>query len=495
MQEVDQIAYDESDRIIDTKWWHIFLDNNKQYTGATQLTNVVTTTYSQNKMIYNSAIGNYYYNSSKPHALTDVEISYNHSPTTISLNRCDLTYTLFNKVKTINEGDYNYEIKYYPTQQQAVSTLLKNDTIISKKLYADKTFEIDSATNTKYFYVYAYGQPVAVFIQVGSDTIRPYFIHTDHLGSVDVITDKNRNIVDDMEFDVWGNRRSWNFWIWNDTVQHLIDRGFTGHQHLDKFALINMGGRMYDPVVAQFLSPDPYVQMPENPQNYNRYAYALFNPMHWTDPTGLFLNPIFDWDGNLLGTDNLGIQGEAIIMAGKDFIQGMSHEEALAKGTLRSNLPLVFDPNVLNKIDNQTASFWKRPDWDGYLTKAEADAWWQAGTGSPLFVDMAKIFLPGVTVKDFDENGFYSKNFIWNLSNTGKVYGTLDMTLLDATTGEVRIGYVNPNVSPNGLVMDRYDFGLDGRIFRDAATRIGRPSGSGRDFDIHGYGRARVPLK
>ena len=45
---------------------------------------------------------------------------------------------------------------------------------------------------------------------------------------------------------------------------------------------INMNGRMYDPVTAQFLSPDPYVQMPDNPLNYNRYAYCIFNPIMYT---------------------------------------------------------------------------------------------------------------------------------------------------------------------------------------------------------------------
>jgi len=107
---------------------------------------------------------------------------------------------------------------------------------------------------------------------------------------------------------------------------------------------------------------------------------------------------------------------------------------------------------------------------------------------------MSKIELPGVTVRDFDANGYYSKNFIWGLSNTGKVYGTLDITLLDRTTGEVKIGYVNPNVSPNGLVLDRYDFDYDGRFFRDFATWYGKPSGNGKSFDIHGYGRAKVPI-
>jgi RHS repeat-associated protein len=89
-----------------------------------------------------------------------------------------------------------------------------------------------------------------------------------------------------MSFDAWGNRRDRANWTQPDTAVHLIDRGFTMHQHLDVFKLINMGGRVYDPVVQQFLSPDPYVQAPDNTQNLNRYAYCLNSPLMYTDPTG-----------------------------------------------------------------------------------------------------------------------------------------------------------------------------------------------------------------
>jgi hypothetical protein len=47
-----------------------------------------------------------------------------------------------------------------------------------------------------------------------------------------------------------------------------------------------MNGRVYDPVVARFLSPDPYIQAPGMPQNYNGYVYALNNPLVYTDPSG-----------------------------------------------------------------------------------------------------------------------------------------------------------------------------------------------------------------
>jgi len=50
-----------------------------------------------------------------------------------------------------------------------------------------------------------------------------------------------------------------------------------------------MNGRMYDPIVGRFLSPDPFVQAPDFSQSYNRYAYALNNPLIYTDPSGEFV--------------------------------------------------------------------------------------------------------------------------------------------------------------------------------------------------------------
>jgi hypothetical protein len=47
-----------------------------------------------------------------------------------------------------------------------------------------------------------------------------------------------------------------------------------------------MNGRVYDPLTAQFLSPDPYIQAPGNWLNYNRYSYCLNNPFKYTDPSG-----------------------------------------------------------------------------------------------------------------------------------------------------------------------------------------------------------------
>jgi RHS repeat-associated core domain len=69
----------------------------------------------------------------------------------------------------------------------------------------------------------------------------------------------------------------------------------TGHEHLYDLGLINMNGRMYDPLMSAFLSPDKYMQDPTTQQGFNRYAYCMYNPLKYVDPSGELY---FGWNGN-----------------------------------------------------------------------------------------------------------------------------------------------------------------------------------------------------
>jgi RHS repeat-associated protein len=83
----------------------------------------------------------------------------------------------------------------------------------------------------------------------------------------------------------------------------FLGRGYTGHEHLPMFGLINMNARLYDPLPGRFLSPDPFVQLPDFTQSYNRYSYALNNPLIYTDQNGEFIfGAIFGfWKGVFTG--------------------------------------------------------------------------------------------------------------------------------------------------------------------------------------------------
>jgi RHS repeat-associated protein len=61
---------------------------------------------------------------------------------------------------------------------------------------------------------------------------------------------------------------------------------FTGQKWDSATGLYKMGDRYYDPVLGHFISPDPLIPDPSDPQQLNRYSYAGNNPLKYTDPTG-----------------------------------------------------------------------------------------------------------------------------------------------------------------------------------------------------------------
>ena len=112
-----------------------------------------------------------------------------------------------------------------------------------------------------------------------SGTVKYYLAFTDNLGSILSVTDENGTKVFDASYDAWGRQT-----VTLNTIG--LHRGYTGHEMLNEFDIINMNGRLYDPVLGRFFSPDNYVQMPDNSQNFNRYSYCLNNPLKYTDPSG-----------------------------------------------------------------------------------------------------------------------------------------------------------------------------------------------------------------
>jgi RHS repeat-associated protein len=121
-----------------------------------------------------------------------------------------------------------------------------------------------------------------------------YYVATDYQGSIVAIMASNGVVIDEKSYDPWGRLRKpgtlndYNVTLdnrgYNNSV--LFTRGYTAHEFIDAFELINMNGRVYDPQLARFLSPDNYIQDPLNSQSYNRYSYCINNPFKYTDPDG-----------------------------------------------------------------------------------------------------------------------------------------------------------------------------------------------------------------
>jgi RHS repeat-associated protein len=121
------------------------------------------------------------------------------------------------------------------------------------------------------------------------------YFHHDHLGSLATITNEGGAVTERLAFDPWGKRRNLDGQRdANDTLTSSVTkRGYTMHEHMDEMGVINMNGRVYDPLIGRFLSADPHIQSPSNLQSFNRYAYVLNNPLAYTDPSGYFFKKLF----------------------------------------------------------------------------------------------------------------------------------------------------------------------------------------------------------
>ncbi len=64
------------------------------------------------------------------------------------------------------------------------------------------------------------------------------------------------------------------------------DRLFTGQREMAGLGIYHYGARFYSPKLGRFVSADPIVPGAGNPQAFNRYSYALNNPVRYTDPSG-----------------------------------------------------------------------------------------------------------------------------------------------------------------------------------------------------------------
>ena len=122
------------------------------------------------------------------------------------------------------------------------------------------------------------------------------YLHGDHLGSLAAATDASGTSLLSLAHDPYGTRRKadWTAPLPAADAAALAAgqdagrarNGFTGHETLDRTGFVHMGGRLYDPRLGRFLSPDPIVSEPWSGQGWNLYSYVGNSPLSRTDPTG-----------------------------------------------------------------------------------------------------------------------------------------------------------------------------------------------------------------
>lgn len=240
-----------------------------------------------------------YNHPTKPYALTGIETSSG----AVSDILQTVGYTSFEQPVVIAEGSCQATFAYNSDGQRAKMTVVQSGSTALTRWYAGSRYSKETAGSTTKEYTWiggdAYSAPCLAVKQSGTTTY--YYLLRDNLGTITHVTDASGNVVSEYSFDAWGRRRDKDDWSYTLSGEPALfaDRGFTGHEWLPWFNLYNMNGRLYDPVVGRFLSPDPIIADQTNTQEYNRYSYCLNNPLKYTDPSGckkVAKKEGLDWD-------------------------------------------------------------------------------------------------------------------------------------------------------------------------------------------------------
>jgi RHS repeat-associated protein len=184
--------------------------------------------------------------------------------------------------------------------------------------YAEKFTGSDGSVRWSNYLVAA-GGLVGMHVENSDETVLTRYFHRDHLGSIAVITNESGTVLERLSYDAWGKRR---YADGSDdpagAITSQTGRGFTGHEELDAVGLVHMNGRVYDPLLARFGTPDPTTESPFSTQGWNRYSYVGNSPLNFTDPSGYcflgcFWKPIFAGIQNLFS--NVPILGTIVQIA------------------------------------------------------------------------------------------------------------------------------------------------------------------------------------
>ncbi len=219
-----------------------------------------------------------------PHAATSIDgvsLAYDNNGNLTNHGTSTYEWDYRNRLTASNDGTSTTTYAYDHTFERVSKTASSSTTV-----YPNQFYEAKNASTTKY--VFANNTLVAYIEADGESTTTVHYVHPDHLGGTNVVTDESGGTELTQAYYPFGSERI------SDGTSTLA-RGFIG-EYEDEGDMSYLNARYYESDRGQFISQDPVfweiALTPDgrsvlmNPQAQNSYSYALNSPVTLKDPTG-----------------------------------------------------------------------------------------------------------------------------------------------------------------------------------------------------------------
>jgi RHS repeat-associated protein len=196
----------------------------------------------------------------------------------------EYSWDVLNRLTRIDNADGSYAAYRYDAQGRRIEKDVNG--ALTRYVYDGDAILLEydggDVLQARYSHGEEIDQPLAMARDTNADgqlgAAERFFYHTDHLGSVRLLTDAAGAVANRYDYDAFGN--------WEDTSYETIANpfGFTARERDAESGLMFYRARYYDPKIGRFISEDP---IGFEASDANLYRYVFNNPVTFIDPSGL----------------------------------------------------------------------------------------------------------------------------------------------------------------------------------------------------------------
>lgn len=227
--------------------------------------------------------------------ITNAGYSYDSAGNLLNDGVHTYTYDGENKISKVD----NVSAYIYDGEGQRVRKLVGENLRLVYGIGGQQLAEFDGANGTlKKEYIYGASGLVATIEPAAVNANGTRYTTSDYLGSPRLVTNSGAGVVSRHDYMPFGEALGSGVGGRSTGIGFVADGirlQFTLKERDNETGLDYFGARYYGSIQGRFTSPDPLMASAEtgDPQSWNRYSYALNNPLRYIDPDGMKSTPVF----------------------------------------------------------------------------------------------------------------------------------------------------------------------------------------------------------